>query len=131
MSLKGKGRQIHMISSNDNKETGRFLSDCRAGTHRRARQGLNGRHSAGKVPGSHDSEVPLVERKDYYLISIEGVHTQLLDFQHSSIREDVNMSDSDVCHRLRELWELGEAEEIIVTVITFRGESEIIEVRAS
>jgi translation initiation factor 5A len=83
------------------------------------------RHKA-HLPTSHDIEVPFVQREDYALINIDGKNTQLLDLQ-GNMREDVELGVGEVAQKLRDLWASGEAEEIIVTVLSALGEAEIIE----
>jgi translation initiation factor 5A len=108
------------------------IAKSKTGKHGHAKASIagtdlfTGRRYEAHLPTSHDIEVPFVERNDYSLINIDDRHTQLLDLQ-GNMREDVEMTDSEICTKLRELWGSGEAEEIIVTVISSLGESKIVE----
>jgi translation initiation factor 5A len=82
------------------------------------------------LPTSHDIEVPLVKRQDYQLINIDGRNTQLLDLQ-GNMREDVEIGTSEVNERVEVMFNSGEANELIVTVLSANGTSRIVEVRKS
>jgi translation initiation factor 5A len=108
------------------------ISKSKTGKHGHAKASIagtdlfTGRRYEAHLPTSHDIEVPFVQREDYALINIDGKNTQLLDLQ-GNMREDVELADGDVSQKLRDLWASGEAEEIIVTVLSSLGESKIIE----
>jgi translation initiation factor 5A len=108
------------------------ISKSKTGKHGHAKASIagtdlfTGRRYEAHLPTSHDIEVPFVQREDYALINIDGRNTQLLDLQ-GNMREDVELGEGDVSQKLRELWGSGEAEEIIVTVLSSLGESKIIE----
>jgi translation initiation factor 5A len=108
------------------------IAKSKTGKHGHAKANIagtdlfTGRRYEAHLPTSHDIEVPFVQREDYALINIDGKHTQLLDLQ-GNMREDVELGESEVSQKLQDLWESGEADEIIVTVLSSLGESKIIE----
>jgi translation initiation factor 5A len=108
------------------------ISKSKTGKHGHAKASIagtdlfTGRRYEAHLPTSHDIEVPFVQREDYALINIDGKNTQLLDLQ-GNMREDVELGDGEVSQKLQDLWRSGEAEEIIVTVLSSLGESKIIE----
>jgi translation initiation factor 5A len=108
------------------------IAKSKTGKHGHAKASIagtdlfTGRRYEAHLPTSHDIEVPVVERQDYQLINIDGRTTQLLDLQ-GNMREDVEIGEGDVDQKVIQLFESGEAEEIIVTVLSSLGESRIIE----
>jgi translation initiation factor 5A len=80
------------------------------------------------LPTSHVIEVPIVQRLDYSLILIDGKFTQLIDLS-GTMREDIEITDDETCEHLVQLYQSGEANEIIVTVLSSLGETKIIEFR--
>jgi translation initiation factor 5A len=108
------------------------IAKSKTGKHGHAKASIagtdlfTGRRYEAHLPTSHDIEVPLVERQDYQLINIDGRNTQLLDLQ-GNMREDVEIGEGEVDQKVIQLFESGEAEEIIVTVLSSLGESRIIE----
>jgi translation initiation factor 5A len=110
------------------------IAKSKTGKHGHAKANIagadlfTGRRYEAHLPTSHDIEVPFVQRLDYKLINIDGQYTQMIDIR-GNMREDVEITDDDVCQRLVELHESDEADEIIVTVLFALGESKIIEFR--
>jgi translation initiation factor 5A len=108
------------------------IAKSKTGKHGHAKASIagtdlfTGRRYEAHLPTSHDIEVPLVERQDYALINIDGKNTQLLDLQ-GNMREDVEIGDGETDQKLVALYESGEVEEIVVTVLSSNGESKIIE----
>jgi translation initiation factor 5A len=111
------------------------ITKSKTGKHGHAKAGIagsdlfTGRRYEAHLPTSHDIEVPLVERQDYQLINIDGKATQLLDLQ-GNMREDVEIGEGEVDERIQAMFDSGEAEEIIVTVLSSNGESRFVENRA-
>jgi translation initiation factor 5A len=110
------------------------IAKSKTGKHGHAKANIagtdlfTGRRYEAHLPTSHDIEVPFVQRLDYKLINIDGQYTQMIDLR-GNMREDVEITNDEVCQRLVELHESDEIDEIIVTVLFALGESKIIEFR--
>jgi translation initiation factor 5A len=110
------------------------IAKSKTGKHGHAKANIagtdlfTGKRYEAHLPTSHDIEVPIVQRLDYSLILIDGKFTQLIDLS-GTMREDVEVTDDEICERLVQVYESGEAAEIIVTVLSSLGETKIIEFR--
>jgi translation initiation factor 5A len=80
------------------------------------------------LPASHEINVPIVTRTEYYLTNIDEKYTQLVDLR-GEMREDIEIGDDEISERLVDLYGSGKATEILVTVLSALGETHITDFR--
>jgi translation initiation factor 5A len=89
---------------------------------------FNGKQYECHLPVSHQIDVPILQKLDYSLITIDAKYTQLVNLQ-GVMRDDVELTDDPLCKRLIKLYESNENDQIIVTVISWAHEAKIIGIR--
>mmetsp|Transcript_1745 Transcript_1745/g.1753 ORF Transcript_1745/g.1753 Transcript_1745/m.1753 type:complete len:164 (-) Transcript_1745:80-571(-) len=79
------------------------------------------------IPSTHNAHVPVVTRKEYSLLSIDGEgFCSLLDEETSETREDIKLPDvpDNFGREIREDYEAGK--NLVVTVLSAMGHEQIV-----
>ena len=89
---------------------------------------FTGKREVTDLPTSHDIEIPKVDFSVYILTNVEDNQAKLLSLS-GEIREDIEMPDDpEILQRIEELREDPDFE-IHVTVLSYNGQSSIINIK--